>query len=107
MDKKILSIYAMGMKDANWIEKTADHLAALYDQKFGGKENGRYRIPIKLVREFGGRRRFYEDDVRALARKLFECGFVLIDMDTFFVIMSANSFVNYRRANEDCVRSSK
>ena len=70
---------------------------------FGGKTGGRYRIPAKLVRQIAGRRRLYEDDIRALARALFERGFVLIDMDSFFIVMSANTFVNYRRANEECV----
>ena len=58
---------------------------------------------MKLVREIADKRRLYEDDIRALTRALFERGFVLIDMDTFFVVMSANGFVNYRRANEDCI----
>ena len=86
---------------SDYIATAADRLAALYDQAFGGKPNGRYRIPAKLVRRIAGRRRFYEDDVRDLTRALFERGFVLIDMDGFFVVMSMNTFVNYRRANED------
>jgi hypothetical protein len=81
----------------------ADRLAGIYDRAFGGKSNGRYRIPAKLVRRIAGRRRLYEDDMRDLARALFERGFVLIDMDGFFVVISANTFVNYRRANEDCL----
>lgn len=93
------------MDTVDWIKDTAQHLAQLYDRKFGGKDSGRYRIPTKLVREIGGRRRLHEDEIRALWRELFELGYVLIDMDTFFVVMSANAFVNYRRANEDCVRS--
>ena len=86
-----------------WIPATADRLAALYERAFGGKKSGRYRIPAKLVRELAHRRRLYEDDVRLLGRTLFERGFILIDMDSFFVVMSANAFVNYRRANEDCL----
>lgn len=82
----------------------AESLAALYDKDFGGKEKGRFRIPMKLVRTLLGRRRLYEDDVRNLSRALFERGFVLIDMDTFFVVMSANAFVNYRRANEESLK---
>ncbi len=82
---------------------TAARLAELYDQDFGGKPNGRYRIPDKLVRRIAGRRRLYETDIRALSVALFELGYVLIDMDTFYVVMSANSFVNYRRANDDCI----
>ena len=88
----------------DWTGPIADRLAALYEQKFGGKDNGRYRISAKVVRDAMGRRRFYEDDVRALTRALIERGFVLIDMDSFYVVMSANSFVNYRRANEEVLK---
>ena len=85
------------------IADVASQLAALYEQPFGSKDAGRYRISSKLVRQMAGRRRLYEDDVRTLARAMLELGFVLIDMDTFYVVMSANTFVNYRRANEDCL----
>lgn len=85
----------------DWSHPTADRLSALYEQKFGGKSSGRYRISAKLVRNAAGRRRLYEDDIHALARALLERGFVLIDLDSFYVVISANSFVNYRRANAD------
>ena len=83
----------------------ADRLASMYEQPFGGKQKGRYRIAIKLMRQLAGRRRLYVDDVQSIARELLERGYILIDMDSFFVIMSANSFVNYRRCNEDSVGS--
>ena len=95
------------MIDSTRIAVAADRLAALYDQPFGGKKSGRFRVPAKLLRRLLDRRRFYEDDVQALTRVLFERGFVLIDMEIFFVVMSANTFVNYRRANEDCVESNR
>ncbi len=85
------------------IASVADHLTKLYDQPFGGKPKGRYRIAAKLVSRLAGRKRLYEDDVRHLTRMMLERGFVLVDMDTFFVVMSANTFVNYRRANEECI----
>lgn len=93
------------METENWITITADKLAKLYEKKFGGKDVGRYRIAAKLVRDVAGRRRLYEDDVQLLARAMVERGFVLIDMDSFFVVMSTNSFVNYRRANEQSLGS--
>jgi hypothetical protein len=34
---------------------------------------------------------------------MFERGFVMIDMDSYFIVLSANTFVNYRRANEECI----
>jgi hypothetical protein len=81
----------------------ADRLAELYARPFGGKKTGRYRIAAKLVRELASRRRLYEDDVKELTREMLERGFVLVDMETFFVVLSANTFVNYRRANEDSI----
>ncbi|WP_246044029.1 hypothetical protein [Ruegeria sediminis] len=86
-------------------EAAADVLARLYGEEFGGKPSGRYRIPQKLLRELLGRRRLYEEDVTALGRALLERGFVLIDMDSFFVVMSANAFVNYRRVSKEALPS--
>ncbi|MXU65185.1 hypothetical protein [Oceanomicrobium pacificus] len=83
------------------IERVADQLAALYARGFGGKPSGRYRMPQKILRDMLGRRRLYEADMAALGRALFERGFVLVDMDSFIVVLSANSFVNYRRVNQE------
>lgn len=85
------------------LSDAAERLAALYTSAFGGKPSGRYRISTRLVCQLAGRRRLYEDDIRALGRSLLELGFVLIDMDSFLVVLSANTFTNYRRANEDSV----
>ena len=79
----------------------AQKIQALYALPFGGKASGRFRIPEKLVKDMMGRKRLYPEDRTELARALFELGFVLIDMDSFFVVMSANSFVNYRRVSKD------
>jgi len=85
------------------VKQTARQLAALYTENFGGKPSGRYRIASKTVRDMTNRRRLYPDDVQALTRALLEEGFILVDMDSFFAILGANSFVNYRRANADLV----
>jgi len=90
--------------DEKPLTAVADRLAELYGRPFGGKPGGRYRIAAKLVRQLAGRRRLYEDDVRVLTRALLERGFVLIDMEGYFVIMSTATFTNYRRANEDGVK---
>jgi regulator of replication initiation timing len=66
------------------IKAAADRLAAIYGNPFGGKASGRYRVAAKVVRQALSLRRLYEDG--------------------FFVVMSANSFVNYRRANEDALK---
>jgi hypothetical protein len=89
--------------DTTNIKTAAEALSGLYAKGFGGKSSGRYRIAQKLVRDLMGQRRLYPEDVQALTREMLEQGFVLIDMDGFFVVMSTNSFVNYRRANADAL----
>ena len=84
-------------------DQVAEKLQELYAKPFGGKPSGRFRIPEKLMKELLGQRRLYAEDRVALARALFERGFVLIDMDSFFVVMSANSYVNYRRVSKDAL----
>ena len=87
------------------IKNTATRLAALYAESFGGKVSGRYRIASKLVREMAGRRRLYPEDIQHLTRATLEEGYVLIDMDSFFVVLSANAFTNYRRASSDATKA--
>lgn len=90
------------MENGKDLSKVADQLTSLYSEKFGGKDSGRYRVAAKAIRDAAGCRRLYEDDIQILTRAMIERGYVLIDMDSFFVVMSANSFVNYRRANDHC-----
>lgn len=85
-------------------DAAAEKLAALFDAPFGGKSKGRFRISNKLLRQVLQRRRLYEEDIRQLTRAMLELGYVLVDMDSFFVVLSANSFVNYRRTNEESLR---
>ena len=85
------------MTDDKHYLRAADILADLYGKEFGGKGKGRFRVSEKLLRALLQRRRIYEADIQPLTRALFERGFVLIDMDSFYVVMSANAFVNYRR----------
>lgn len=87
------------------LENTANRLAGMYVEDFGGKASGRYRVSRKLICEIAGQRRLYEEDITSLTRALLEDGFVLIDMESFFVVMSANAFVNYRRAGKDAGQS--
>ena len=93
------------MIDKKQIDETADRLCRLYKEPFGGKPSGRFRISTKLVRQLMKRRRLYEDDVQNLARVMMERGYILIDMDSYFVVLSVNTFTNYRRANEDSTES--
>ena len=82
---------------------SADRRAELYSRNFGGKPSGRYRIPAKLVRQMMGRRRLYAEDIENLRRALYQRGYILIDLDTYFAVVSISTLTNYRRANADCI----
>lgn len=75
-------------------------LTALYEQPFGGKKRGRFRISMKLMCRLASRRRLWREDIEAIRRGLYENGYLLVDMDTFFAIVGQQTFASYRRANE-------
>lgn len=79
----------------------AKRMVALYEVPFAGKERGRFRISMKLLRDMTGRRRLYEDDIRAIGRELLELGYVLIDMETYFCVLHQRTLANYRRVNAE------
>ncbi|MEQ9641542.1 MAG: hypothetical protein RIM84_16075 [Alphaproteobacteria bacterium] len=78
----------------------AGQLVALYEQPFGGKRRGRYRIAMKLMRQLLGVRRVWPDQIEAIRRALYQQGFVLLDMETYFTVVSQQTFSSYRRVNE-------
>lgn len=84
-------------------ETVAANLAALYERPFGGKQRGRFRIPVKLVQSMLDQRRIWPDQIEAVRRALYELGYVLHDMETYWVVVSIKTFVSYRRVNAACL----
>lgn len=78
----------------------AANLVTLYEEPFGGKRRGRYRIPIKLAQRLLRQKRIWPDQIEAIRRALYERGYVLHDMDSYWVIVSQKTFSSYRRVNE-------
>jgi len=81
----------------------AEQLAALYQEKFGGKERGRYRISMKQMRALTNRKRVPGEVIGKVAEELFELGYVFIDLETFFVILAQATFRSYRRVSDSCL----
>jgi len=75
----------------------AGFLEALDSQPFGGKPKGRFRISRKFLRQFAGRRRLPAELVGAVADEMFERGYVMIDMESYFVVIPQRYFGSYRR----------
>ncbi len=80
--------------------EVAARLAALYDLRFGGKERGRYRISMKHLKALTGRRRVRPETIRRIGEELYELGYVLIDLETFFVVLAQRTFASYRRVSD-------
>ncbi len=78
----------------------AEQLAELYEERFGGKERGRYRISMKQMRALADRKRVPGTLIRKVGEELFELGYVLIDLETFFAILAQGTFRSYRRVSD-------
>ena len=83
--------------------QVALEIGQLYERPFGGKTRGRYRISMRNMRQLVGVKRLYAADVTALTHALYETGFSMIDMETYFVILSHRTFSSYRRLNDDSI----
>lgn len=81
----------------------AGRLAELYEQKFGGKERGRYRFSMKQLRALTRRQRVPAGIIRNIGEEVFELGYVLIDMETYFVMLAQSTFRSYRRMSDGCL----
>jgi hypothetical protein len=91
------------MADRPTERQVAAQLAELYERGFGGKERGRYRLSMKHLRVLTKRKRVPPALLRRLAEELFELGYVLIDMETFFVVLAQRTFTSYRRVSDGAV----
>ena len=91
------------MRDRPSPRQVAKRLTALYEVLFGGKERGRYRFSMKQMRALTGRKRVPPDVIRDIGEEVFELGFVLIDLETYFVVLSQSTFRSYRRVSDGCL----
>lgn len=82
------------------VEAVAQRLEELYETTFAGKARGRYRLSMKHFRLLIGCRRIYPETILAVTRALYERGYVLVDMETYFVVLSQRTFSSYRRVND-------
>ena len=92
------------MKKINY-DSMAAQLIKMYDSGFGGKEAGRYRISLKHLKAMCGRRRISSKEIEKLKRHIYELGFVLVDLENFYILLSQKTFTNYRRINDEIISS--
>jgi len=83
--------------------QVAERIAALYEVFFGGKKRGRYRFSMKQLRVLTGRKRVPAEIIRSIGEEVFELGYVLIDLETYFVVLAQATFRSYRRVSDGCL----
>lgn len=83
--------------------QVAERLVRLYEVTFGGKDRGRFRFSMKQMRVLTGRKRVPSKVIRSIGEELFELGYVLIDLETYFVVLAQATFRSYRRVSEGCL----
>ena len=81
-------------------EQIAKHLVDIYQDPFGGKHNGRYRISMKHLRQIAGCRRIFQEDLAQISKEMYQMGYSLIDMESFCVVISHKTFGHYRRYSD-------
>lgn len=84
-------------------EALARVLVRLFAERFGGATAGKFRISRKFMRQLAGRRKLPDDYLATLAEDMFEAGFVVIDCESYFVVLSQKQFASYRRATAAAV----
>lgn len=84
--------------------EVAELLATLYGQEFGGKRLGKYRISRKYLRELARRQRLTPEFIHELGDELFEQGFIISDLETFFAILDQRLFNSYRRVSSMAIK---
>ncbi len=88
------------------VTQIARQLIDLYQTPFGGKAAGRFRISMKLLQQCVGRKRLFSDEIEKISREIYQQGYILIDMETYFVLLSQSIFRNYRRVTEQTLKAS-
>ena len=78
-------------------------LVRLFAERFGGASTGKFRISRKFLRQLAGRRKLPDDYLAVLAEHMFEAGFVLVDCESYFVVLSQKQFASYRRVTAAAV----
>lgn len=71
-------------------------LAELYEQEFGGKERGRFKIARSSLRRLMGNKRLRDSAISEIADAALDAGYILIDLGDYFAVVEEAVMLNYR-----------
>jgi hypothetical protein len=71
-------------------------LKKIYEETFGGKDRGRYKITRPNLRKLCGLSRLEETTIKRIVDAALEEGFVLIEVGDYFCMVEESVMLNYR-----------
>lgn len=85
------------------VDEVVEILIELHGLKFAGRSGGKYRISRKYFRQIAARRKLTAEFVALVTDALFERGYVLVDLETHFVVLRQGLFDSYRRVTDRAI----
>lgn len=71
-------------------------LTKIYEQEFGGKERGRFKITRSGLRRLTGSKRLNDNALNDIADAAFDAGYVLVDLGDHFAVVEVAVMLSYR-----------
>ena len=84
-------------------DEIAEILSQIYEEGFGGKERGRYRISRSNLRTLSGRKRLEDSIIDSVIDSTYEKGLVVTDLGDEFSVIHEGVMHNYRRVSRKLV----
>jgi hypothetical protein len=77
-------------------ESIAKSIAKIYEEAFGGKDRGRYKISRRNLRLLSGRKRLEDTTTAKIMDTLYNLGFIMVDLGDDFAVVEEGVMLNYR-----------
>lgn len=86
-------------------EKMAEIIEEIYEEKFGGKNRGRFQISRSQFRQLGGRKNLRDAFIDEVAEECLELGYILIPTGDIIAIIEESVVLNYRNVPKSILNS--
>lgn len=74
----------------------AQALIDIYEQTFGGKNRGRFKISRSNLRRLSGRKRLEDTTIEKIADAAYDKGLIVVDLGDYFAVVEEGVMRNYR-----------
>jgi hypothetical protein len=86
-------------------EKMAEIIKEIYEEKFGGKNRGRFKVSRSHFRRLGGRKNLRDAFIDEVAEECLELGYILIPTGDTIAIIEEKVVLNYRNVPKSILNS--